>query len=189
MNFRSIEVKRNLLTLIKERSFKKGKFQLRSGGESDYYIDMRKTCTAPKGPALIGEAIYDTLLNQEPFDALGGLEAGAIPLMIAAVQVFERKMCDKEGFWVRKEIKMHGMQTLIEGSLQPGMRVFILEDVITKGGSCFKAIKAVQDHGCKVVGVLGIVDRNEGADKFFNQIGIKNFTSIYRIENGELIIC
>jgi orotate phosphoribosyltransferase len=175
-------IEAHLLELFKARSFKRGTFELASGGVSNYYIDGRTTAVFSEGAWLIGEAIYERTQNLG-IDAIGGLEVGAVPLTTAAVisyQLHGRKM---EGFWVRDKIKGHGTRKLIEGNLKPGARVVIVDDVFTKGSSALKAVKEVQNHGCEVVLVLAIVDRLQGAEELFREEGIGNYQSIFTIRD------
>lgn len=171
-----------LLALLKERSFKTGTFKLASGAESSYYIDGRTSAVNSKGAFLIGRALYEKLKNLN-FDALGGLEVGAVPLTAAVVMHYHLNQRAMEGFWVRDKAKAHGMRKLIEGAaLTPGARVIILDDVLTTGGSALKAVEAVQDVGCKVVKVVALVDRLQGARQLFEENGIE-FDPIFTIED------
>ena len=88
-----------------------------------------------------------------------------------------------EGFWVREEIKAHGTQKQIEGGLQRGSRVVIVDDVFTKGGSALKAVEAVREFGCEVVLVLALVDRLQGAKELFRRNGIDNYQAIFTIRD------
>src|SRR5207248_839536 len=116
-------------------------------------------------------------------DAIGGLQVGAIPLVTAAVISYRNHGRPIEGFWVRDEVKSHGTQKQIEGGLRPGMRVAIVDDVFTKGGSALKAVEAVRELGCEVVLVLAIVDRLQGAEQLFLEKGIKNYQSLFTIRD------
>jgi orotate phosphoribosyltransferase len=87
-----------------------------------------------------------------------------------------------EGFWVREERKDHGTEKKIEGGLQTGMRVAILEDVSTTGGSAMKAVQAVRGFGCQVGSVITLVDREQGARELFEKEGIE-FMPIFSIKD------
>ena len=123
-----------LLELLKARSFKSDPFRLASGGASNYFIDGKMTEVCSEGAYLIGEVLYE-LTKDLNIDAIGGLQVGAVPLTTAAVIRLPGRGAIRKGFWVREEVKSHGTQKLIEGGLKPGMRVVILDDVCTKGGS------------------------------------------------------
>jgi orotate phosphoribosyltransferase len=171
-----------LIKLLSERSFKRGKFRLASGDMSDYYIDCRTSEVCSEAAPLIGEVIYERTKDLN-VAAIGGLEAGAIPLTTAAVISYHRHGKKMEGFWVRDKTKDHGTRKLVEGNLQPGSRVVIVDDVITKGGSSLKAIKAVREMQCEVVLVLALVDRLQGAEELFRAEGIVNFQSVFTIRD------
>lgn len=171
-----------LLELLKERSFRKGSFKLASGEMSDYYIDGRMTAVYSAGAHLIGEVIYERTRNLN-IDAIGGLAVGAVPLATAAVISYHAHGLPMEGFWVREKLKDHGTQKLIEGNLKSGMRVAIVDDVFTKGGSALKAVEAVKEAGCEVVLVLAIVDRLQGARQLFQEKGIGNYQTVFTIRD------
>jgi orotate phosphoribosyltransferase len=176
------ENERQLLDLIRERAFKRGKFRLSSGGESDHYIDGKMVEVFSDSAYLIGEVLYERTqaLNVE---AIGGLEVGAVPLATAAVISYRLHGKQMEGFWVRDEVKKHGTQKLIEGNLRPGMRVVVLDDVVTRGTSTIKAVNAVRDLGCEAVAVVCLVDRLAGAAELYRQNGLTNFQPIFTVRD------
>jgi orotate phosphoribosyltransferase len=176
------ESERLLLQLLTERSFKRGTFQLASGGTSDYYIDGRMSAVHSRAARLIGEVIYERTRDLA-FDAIGGLEVGAVPLATAAVIAYDLHGRAMEGFWVRDKAKQHGTRKLVEGNLTPGSRVVILDDVITKGGSALKAIEAVREMGCEIVLVLSLVDRLCGAEQLFRDHRIETYRSVFTIRD------
>src|SRR5450759_3466889 len=96
-----------LLELLKERSFKRGSFRLASGDVSDYYIYGKMTQVFSEAAHLIGETLYERTKDLA-FDAIGGLEVGAVPLTTAAVISYHLHGREMEGFWVRSEVKQHG---------------------------------------------------------------------------------
>jgi orotate phosphoribosyltransferase len=174
----------NLLQLLKERSYKEGDFILASGAKSDYFIDVKMTQAHSFGAFLIGEVIHDRSKDLG-VDAIGGLQVGAIPLATAAVISYHHRGRPMEGFWVRDAVKDHGTKKLVEGGIQPGCRVLIVEDVCTKGGSAMKAVEAVQQMGCTVVKVLGLVDRKQGARELFAEKGVP-FETVFTIDDLRL---
>jgi orotate phosphoribosyltransferase len=176
------EVEKQLLHLLAERSFKRGSFRLASGGTSDYYIDGKMSEVYSEAAYLIGEVIYERTKDLA-IDAIGGLEVGAVPLTTAAVISYHRHGRKMDGFWVRDKVKDHGTQKLIEGKLDDGARVVILDDVITRGTSSVKAIEGVKARGCQVVLVLALVDRLCGAGQLFREQGIENFQSVFTIRD------
>jgi orotate phosphoribosyltransferase len=175
------EAEHQLLELLQERSFKKGTFQLASGATSNYYIDGRLSAVFSRGTFLIGQVLYERTKDLT-FDALGGLEVGAVPLTAAAVMHYHLNGRTLEGFWVRDKQKAHGMRKLIEGGVKPGDRVVILDDVITSGQSAFKAVEAVKEFGCRVVLALALVDRLQGAAQAFQEAGIE-YRAVFTIRD------
>lgn len=171
-----------LLQLFKERSLTFGNFVLASGGTSSYYIDGRMTAVFSKGAYLVGEVFFERTKDLA-LDAVGGLEVGAVPLTTAAVMSYHLHGRTMEGFWVRSGIKDHGTKKLIEGGLKPGSRVAILDDVVTKGTSCLKAVEAVRSIGCEVVLVTAIVDRLQGTRELLQQNGIDCYHPLFTIRD------
>jgi len=159
-----------LLELIRQRSFGRGKIKLASGRESDFYFDLRPTTLHPAGATHIGEMIAD-VLEGVAVDYVGGLAMGAIPIASAASMASHRRGREIGAFFVRKKAKEHGERKLVEGLPKGeslcGKNVVIVEDVTTTGGSALQAVDAVQAEGAIVVLVLTIVDRLEGATENF----------------------
>jgi orotate phosphoribosyltransferase len=176
------EAEARLLQLLRERAFQRGTFRLASGGVSDYYIDGRMAEVFSEAAFLIGEILYERTKGLD-FDAIGGLAVGAVPLTTAAVISYHLHGQKMEGFWVRDKGKTHGTQKLVEGNLAPGARVVIVDDVITQGSSALKAIQEVKGLECKVIQVLALVDRLQGAATSFRKEGIVNYQSIFSIRD------
>jgi len=162
----------DLIQLLAHRSVRRGKFVLSSGRASDMYIDARLTTMSPEGLSLIGPLGLDRLkaLNWEP-DAVGGLTLGADPIAYAISYASALDQVPVRAFTVRKEAKTHGTGRLIEGPFRPADRVVVIEDVITTGGSALRAIEAVRAAGGHVVGVLALVDREEGGRECLEAAG------------------
>ena len=158
-------LKEELKTLLKATgALKTGDFILSSGKKSNYYIDCRKITLHPEGSRLIAKIILEKIKGLK-VDAIGGLTLGADPITSSVVAI-----SDLPGFIVRKKEKEHGTKQKIEGHLQPGWNVVIVEDVSTTGASALQAIEAVEAAGAKVVKVISVVDREEGAAE-----GLKNY--------------
>jgi orotate phosphoribosyltransferase len=172
------DAERQLLQIIEDRAFEGGTFKLASKTESSYYIDGKMIEVFSHAAHLIGEVIFEKTRHLE-IDAIGGLEAGAIPLTTAAVISYHQHGREMEGFWVRASQKSHGTKKRVEGGVEAGDRVVILDDVITKGGSALEAIDAVQEMGCTVVLVLALVDRLQGGVELFRANGIMQYQSIF----------
>ena len=177
------ENERRLLEILQEQSFKRGQFRLASGDESTYYIDGKLTQVSPEGAYLIGEVIREQTADIA-FDAIGGLEAGAIPLTTSAVISYFHHSRPIEGFWVRDKEKAHGTKKLVEGRLRKNSRVVILDDVVTRGSSALKAVQAVREIGCEVVRVLALVDRLQGAAKLYREHQIADYRTIFTIRDS-----
>jgi orotate phosphoribosyltransferase len=176
------EAEAQLLQLLKARSFKRGNFTLASGGVSTYYIDGKMTEVYSRGARLIGEVLYERTKDLA-LDAIGGIEVGAVPLTAAAVLSYDLHGRPMEGFWVRTKPKEHGTRKLIEGALEAGWRVAVVEDVITRGNSVVKAVREVKAAGAEVVLVLALVDRLQGAAELLRQEGIANYEAVFTIRD------
>jgi len=151
-----------LLTVFKERAFSFGKFTLASGKESTFYINSKMAIFYSEAVWLLGEVLWEKTKDLN-IAAAGGLEVGAIPMAAVLAQRFHQEGRVLEGFFVRKETKSHGSKERIEGGLKPGMRVAVLDDVLTTGGSVVQAIAEIEKAGAHVTAVVCIVDRLEGA--------------------------
>ncbi|WP_461832317.1 orotate phosphoribosyltransferase [Aquifex sp.] len=163
-----------LKELIKERSLKVADepiFKLSSGKLSRYYIDLKQITFDPQGAYILGKVMYETLKEFNP-DACGGLTLGADPIAYAVSFVSFMDSNPIKPFVVRKEPKGHGMKRQIEGLLNPGERVAVLEDVVTTGSSALKAVKACREFGLEVIGVFAVVDREEGGRENIEKEGI-----------------
>ena len=151
-----------LLELFKSRAFSSGRFTLASGKESTYYINSKKALFNSEAVWLLGDILWD-LTSDLNIQAIGGLEVGAIPMATAAVLRYHEEGRSLEGFFVRKQAKAHGSRQRVEGVVPAGARVAVIDDVFTQGGSVQQAITEVEGLGAKVVAVICIVDRLEGA--------------------------
>ena len=145
-------------------ALKYGDFTLTSGKKSKYYFDGRLLSLDPEGSRLIVEALLPVLTDAKA-EAVGGLTLGADPIVSAIAFASGQRGMGIPGFIVRKEAKGHGTGQNIEGPLQPGSRVAIIDDVCTTGGSLFQAIDAAEAVGCTVVKVAAVLDRREGGSE------------------------
>jgi len=168
-----------LAALLAERSAKRGDFVLASGRRSSLYVDCRITTMSPDGQLLIGRAgLAAVEASGWAVDAVGGLTLGADPIAYAIAHA-SALAAEQQGtrmvraFTVRKEAKQHGTGKLIEGPFRSGDRVAVVEDVITTGGSALKAVEAVRQAGGEVVGVLALVDREEGGRERLEEAGLR----------------
>ena len=161
-----------LVRLLATRSAKRGNFTLASGRQSTLYIDARLTTMTPEGQQLIGRlglAALDDARWQA--DAVGGLTLGADPIAYAICHASATSARPVRSFTVRKEAKAHGTGKLVEGPLQPGDHAVIIEDVITTGGSASRACEAVRAAGVTILGILALVDREEGGREHLESQG------------------
>lgn len=128
---------------------------------------------SPEGLATIGPLALEQIraAGLDP-DAVGGLTLGADPVAYAIAYASALAGSPLRAFTVRKEAKIHGTGKLIEGPFTPGDRVVIIEDVITTGGSALRAIDAVRAAGGIIIGVLAVVDREEGGQEALAAAGV-----------------
>lgn len=136
---------------------------LASGKASEIYIDVRLTSMSPEGLTLIGPLVLAAIRNAGWMaDSIGGMTLGADPIAYATSYASTADPPLLRAFTVRKETKEYGTGRLIEGPFQSGDHVVVVEDVITSGGSAFRAIQAIMESGGSVSGVIALVDREEG---------------------------
>ncbi|MFQ5694278.1 MAG: orotate phosphoribosyltransferase [Nitrospinota bacterium] len=161
-----------LLKILREKSFEKRDVVLTSGAGSDWYIDGKQTTLHPLGLKLVGEFFFDRL-KDSGIEAVGGPTMGADPLVTATALISQLRGEPMAAFIVRKEPKFHGTSAWIEGknNLREGMKVAILEDVITTGGSILHAIHRSEAEGLTVARVLVVVDRCEGGRERLAEAG------------------
>jgi len=158
--------KQVLCDLFRERALKFGDFTLASGKKASYYLDGKQITLHSRGLQQVSEGLLD-LIDLDQVQAIGGMSIGADPIVAGILSAAAARGQDLIGFLVRKESKGHGTNKYVEGPLQPGMKVAIVEDVVTTGGSSLLAVDRVQEFGAHVVQVLSIIDRMEGGTKNF----------------------
>ncbi|MEM3713060.1 MAG: orotate phosphoribosyltransferase [Thermoproteota archaeon] len=181
-------MKQRLFTLIKEKAYLRRTppeepFKLASGGTSYVYFDAKQVTQDPEGITLIGKIILQMIRDTE-VEAIGGLESGAIPIATAVSLLSNQEGLNISAFWIRKEPKTHGTMRWIEGQLKLNSKVIIVDDVVTKGSSVMKAVEKVREIGCQVLGVVAIVDREEGCGERLRKEGIR-FTGIFKKSDFE----
>ena len=161
-----------LLAIIRHRSVLQGReFRLTSGRSSNFFIDLKKTMFDPEGASLLADLMFASI-KDEKVDYIGGMETGGIPIVATLIM---RSWPEKpiKGFFVRKELKGHGTDQRVDGLLEAGSRVILVEDVTTTGGSAMQAVDQARQLGCTVVKVISVVDRLEGAEENLQAAGIK----------------
>jgi orotate phosphoribosyltransferase len=164
----------SLRQLLLERSVRRGDFLLASGARSSYYIDCRLATMSAAGMVLIGRLGLGVIkaTGWKP-DGVGGLTMGADPVAYAIAAASYQAGTPIDAFSVRKESKDHGTGRSIEGNFRAGNAVVVVEDVITSGGSARKAVSAVQEAGGTVLGVIAVVDREEGGKTVLEADGLQ----------------
>ena len=182
-----ITMKKRLIELVIERTFKftdKPTFKLVSGEKSSYYFNCKPTTLNAEGMYLIGHLLYDMIRQQKKWKmkGIGGLTLGADALSNAIAYTSYLKSDPLESFVVRKEPKKHGTMLWVEGNVKEGDRVVITEDVITTGGSTIKAIDRARKCGLKVIGVVVLIDRQEGGREAIEKLGVPVRTLLTREE-------
>jgi orotate phosphoribosyltransferase len=145
-------------------------FKLASGRMSPYYVDCKKVTLDPGGAALIGRLVFARIRSLHPM-GIGGLTLGADPIALAVALTSHLNGQPIPAFIIRKEPKGHGGRAWIEGNLPEGAEVVVVEDVVTTGGSTLKAIERLRAHGCTILKVLALVDREEGGREIIEGAG------------------
>ena len=156
-------MKKRLMEIVLEKTFQYAEepiFKLVSGGVSNFYFNCKPTMLDPKGKELIGHLIYEKIKNLG-VNGIGGLELGSVPISSAVSLVSQLEGQPIKEFIVRKRKKDHGIPAKVEGELEAGEKVVVVDDVVTTGGSTIKAIEAVENLGVKVEKVMVLVDREE----------------------------
>jgi orotate phosphoribosyltransferase len=164
--------KERLIELVRELALEFGDFTLASGKKASFYLDCRRLTLDSRGAVQVAEGILELLADRMP-DAVGGMAIGADPITAAVITIAGTRGQKLKGFIVRKEAKQHGKGRDVEGPVVSGERVYIVEDVVTTGGSSLAAIEKVEAAGLKVGGVIAIIDRLEGGKEAFAERGYK----------------
>ena len=174
-----------LLALLTLRSFvhrPERPFQLASGKTSPYYLDGKKTTLDARGALLVGRLIFDRLRGRN-IQAVGGLTLGADPIAVAVALTSALAGEPMRAFIVRKEIKDHGTGNWIEGGIDPGSRVAVIEDVVTSGTSICLAIERIQSAGHHIVAAAALVDRGEGGAEAVRQVAGVPLDALFNLKD------
>lgn len=165
----NIDISKIALALAKHRCVLIGEFKLSSGVMSPYYIDLRTVPSYPKLFDLVTDAYIAMITSLKlDFDRVAGVATAGVP--IATLVAYKLK---KPFLYVRKEEKIHGTKSLVEGLVNTGESVLIVDDVATTGGSLLKAIDALRERGGKVEHVVVLIDREQGASENLANKGVK----------------
>ena len=148
---------RALVDHLLAHSVRTGSFTLKSGRTSSWFIDAKQTVCRPDGIVLVADAMLAVL--PEDVTSIGGLTMGADPVAFGVAAVAATRGRPLRSFSVRKEVKDHGGGGRIAGALEPGDRVAITEDVVSRGTSLLEAAAVVRAAGATPVLVVPVVDR------------------------------
>jgi orotate phosphoribosyltransferase len=163
-----------LKDLLLERSVRVGNYTLASGAGSSYYVDARRTTMTAEGQCLVGRLGLAAIEATDWVPThVGGMTLGADPISYAIAHESFAVGRPLDAFTVRKSPKGHGTGQQIEGGLPEDATVVVVEDSITTGGSTLRVIEIVRDHGCRIAGVLSVIDREEGAAEALADVGIE----------------
>ncbi|GAB4301700.1 MAG: orotate phosphoribosyltransferase [Desulfuromonadia bacterium] len=167
-----------LKEIILQLSYEKRRVILASGRESDFYFDGKQTTLHAEGGILTGRLFYEKVKLFDRVQGVGGITLGADPIATATSIAAYLEGNPIHAFIIRKEPKGHGTGQWLEGrkNLPPGSRVVIVEDVVTTGGSSMKAVRRAEEEGLVVLGIVALVDREEGGRENIEREG-------YRLES------
>src|SRR5262252_9182240 len=157
--------KQELAKRIADTALLRGEFTLRSGRKSNYYLDKYRFETQPDVLAALGKLLADRVTVDT--DRIAGAELGAVPLAAACGMA-----ANKPFVFIRNQKKDYGTAKQIEGVLEKGDHVMIVEDVLTTGGQVLEAVKSLQDAGAKIERIVAVIDRLEGARENIEKAGI-----------------
>lgn len=146
-----------LVAHLLEHSVRRGDFVLKSGRRSSWFIDSKQTVCRPEGLMLVADLALP--LIPEDVSAIGGLAHGADPVAFGLAAVAATRARALRSFTIRKQAKDHGVEGRLAGALEPGDRVVITEDTVTRGTSPMEAARVVRELGAEPVMVLVVVDR------------------------------
>jgi orotate phosphoribosyltransferase len=180
------DMKEELIKQLCEKSFRyteEPTFKLVSGRMSRFYVNCKPTTLSPRGMFLAGNLVFDAVVGLGA-RGIGGLTFGADPIAVATAYTSELKKAPLQAFSIRKNQKDHGVIRWVEGDLEPGDRVVIIDDVATTGGSTIKAIERAASEGLDVVKAVILVDRQEGGIENIRQ-HVPNVSAI--ITRDELV--
>lgn len=153
-----------LAARISETALLRGEFTLRSGRKSSYYLDKYRFETQPDVLRELGK-MFATKIGPN-VDRIAGAELGAVALAASAAMA-----SGKPFVIIRNQKKDYGTSKLIEGVLEPGESVLLVEDVLTTGGQVLEAAKSLEAAGAKIDRIVGVIDRQEGAREAIEAAG------------------
>lgn len=146
-----------LIEHLLRHSVRRGDFVLKSGKRSDWFIDAKQTTCRADGMLLVADAALAVI--PDDVTAIGGLTMGADSVAFGVAAIAATRGRELRSFSVRKELKDHGAGGRIAGALEPGDRVVITEDAVTRGVSMLEAAEVIRAAGAEPVLLLPVVDR------------------------------
>ncbi len=165
--------KEELIQLLCRKSVKFSKepaFRLVSGRMSRFYVNCKPTTLSPRGMFLAGHLLLETIGDAD-VKGVGGLTFGADPIAVATAFASELAGRPIQAFSIRKTQKDHGIIRWVEGNIESGDRVVVIDDVATTGGSTLKAVERARSEGIDVVKAIVMVDREEsGMDNIRKEV-------------------
>jgi orotate phosphoribosyltransferase len=158
---------------IAQVSLLRGEFILRSGRKSNYYLDKYRFETQPDVLIELGRLLAQRV--SAAVDRIAGAELGAVPLAAATSMA-----AGKPFVIIRNQKKDYGTSKLVEGVLNAGETVLIVEDVLTTGGQVLEAAKTLKDAGARIDRIVAVIDRQEGARENIQGAGY-TFESLFTV--------
>jgi orotate phosphoribosyltransferase len=149
--------KQRLIDHLLRYSVRTGDFTLKSGRRSSWFIDSKQTMCRPDGLLLVADLALGLIADD--ITAIGGLTVGADPVAYGIAAVAATRGRSLKSFTIRKEAKDHGVAGRLAGALEPGDKVVITEDTVTRGTSSMEALRVVRELGAEPVMVMVLVDR------------------------------
>ncbi|MGH9044550.1 MAG: orotate phosphoribosyltransferase [Acidimicrobiales bacterium] len=153
-----------------DHSVRRGSFVLKSGRTSDWFIDSKQSVCRPEAMLLVAEAVLEVLPAEA--NAIGGMTMGADPVAFVTAAIATQRGRPLRAFSVRKQTKDHGVGGRIAGALEPGDKVVVTEDTVTRGTSLLEAAEVVKSAGAHPVLLLGVVDRGGAAEALAAEKGL-----------------
>jgi orotate phosphoribosyltransferase len=160
----------HLIDDLLAHAVRRGDFVLKSGKKTDWFLDAKQTCCRPTGMAVMAAAVLRAIPPEAT--AIGGLTMGADPVAYIAAGFGAKEGRTLKAFSVRKEVKDHGGGGRIAGALDPGDKVVITEDAVTRGTSMLEAAHVVRDFGAEPILLLALVDRGGTVEEMAAKEGI-----------------
>jgi orotate phosphoribosyltransferase len=174
-----VSARERLIEELREHALVIGEVTLTSGARAGYYVDAKRAILRPAGFAALATLVA-AQVHEWRGTAVGGMTMGADPVACAALAGGART----KAFFVRKQIKEHGLQRRIEGPpLTPEDRCVVVEDVVTTGGSTLAAIEALNDEGHEICGVLSVLDRLAGGDAAIERAAAAPYVALTSIDD------